>query len=59
MNKCKFFKQYFFVTIGVLFIVLGFYFFLEPAGIVTGGATGLSIIVAPFINKIFSWHSGE
>lgn len=59
MNKCKFFKQYFFVTIGVLFIVLGFYFFLEPAGIVTGGATGLSIIVAPFINKFFSWFTSS
>ena len=58
MMKKKF-KQYFFVTLGVVFIVIGFYFFLEPAGIVTGGATGLSIVVSPFINKVFSWFTSS
>ena len=51
------FKQYFFITIGVLILDIGFYFFLDPAGIVSGGTMGLAILFTPLINKAWTWFT--
>lgn len=40
--------QYLWITIGVILMTLGYYFFFDPAGIVAGGVTGLAIIFKPF-----------
>ena len=44
----KFFKQYLMITFGVILLNLAFFFFLEPAGIVTGGMMGIAIIIEPY-----------
>ncbi len=51
------FKQYFFITIGVLILDIGFYFFLDPAGIVSGGTMGLAILFTPLINTAWDWFT--
>ena len=43
----KRFIQYVWITIGVCLTTLGFYFFFEPAKIVAGGVTGITIILEP------------
>ena len=43
----KFLKQYFFISLGVLLMDLGYYFFFDTTGIVAGGVTGLAIILKP------------
>lgn len=61
MNKKELIKkklfQYFMISIGVIILDLGFYFFLEPAKLVTGGMLGVSIILEPFLLKIGSWFT--
>ena len=52
----KLFKQYLFVSFGVLLVDLGFYFFLQPADIVIGGMTGLSIILSRYVPDT-SWFT--
>lgn len=37
------------ITIGVLLISVAYYFFLEPSKLVTGGVTGLMIMLEPFL----------
>ena len=51
------FKQYCLITLGVLILDIGFYFFLDPAGIVSGGTMGLAILFTPLINKAWSWFT--
>ena len=51
------FRQYLFITLGVLILDIGFYFFLDPAGIVSGGTMGLAILFTPLINKAWSWFT--
>lgn len=55
----KRFIQYIFITIGVIFIDISFYFFLEPSGVVIGGAMGLSILITPFIKGAASWFTSS
>lgn len=52
----KMFKQYLLVSFGVLLVDLGFYFFLQPADIVIGGMTGVSIILSRYIPAT-SWFT--
>ncbi len=51
------FRQYVFITLGVLILDIGFYFFLDPAGIVSGGTMGLAILFTPLINKAWAWFT--
>ena len=53
----KFLKQYFCISVGVLLLALGFFFFLDPGKIVAGGMMGISIIIEPFYEKIGSWFT--
>lgn len=50
-DKSKRFKkrliQYVWISFGVFLMTLGFYFFFEPAKIVAGGVTGITIILEP------------
>ncbi len=50
-------RQYLFITLGVLILDIGFYFFLDPAGIVSGGTMGLAILFTPLINKAWAWFT--
>ena len=52
----KLLKQYLFVSIGVILVDLGFYFFLQPANLVIGGMTGVSIILSRYIPDT-SWFT--
>lgn len=54
MNKRVF--EYGIITLGVLFLSLGFYFFLQPMELVIGGMMGVTVLVERFIpisNAIF------
>ncbi len=53
----KFIKQYAWITLGVILLDLSFFFFLDTAGIVTGGMMGIAIIVDPYLMKIGSWFT--
>ena len=50
-------KQYLFITLGVLILDIGFFFFMNPAGIVSGGTMGLAILFTPIINKSWEWFT--
>lgn len=39
------FKSYVLITIGVILLHIGFYFFLVPLNLVTGGVMGLSVLI--------------
>ncbi len=50
--KTKFqLKQYIEITIGVIIMTIGFYFFFIPLNINSGGVGGLSIVLSKIINK--------
>ena len=49
-------RQYFFITIGVILVDLGFYFFLDPANICMGGVTGIAIVIKPYVKDV-SWFT--
>ncbi len=53
----KFLKQYAFISLGVLLLDLGFFYFLEPGGIVLGGMLGISIIISPALEALGSWFT--
>ena len=53
----KHIKQYTLVTLGVIILDISFYFFMEPASIVTGGVFGLSIILEPLFNLAGDWFT--
>ena len=60
MNKDKVLKliyQYAFILLGIILYDIGFYFFLSPAKIVTGGMSGLAIILEPYLQQIGSWFT--
>lgn len=51
----KHLKMYFYIVVGVLLIALAYYFLFLPHDIVTGGVTGISIILSGiFGEKFFS-----
>lgn len=56
-NFYKKIKEYLWVSLGVLILSIGFYFFLEPTGIVTGGMLGVSILLGPLFDGIGSWFT--
>lgn len=37
------------ITFGIILMSLGYYFFLEPSGLITGGVMGLALVVKDFI----------
>jgi uncharacterized membrane-anchored protein YitT (DUF2179 family) len=43
----KWFIQYLWISVGVIFVTLGYYFFFDPAHIIAGGVTGLAIFLKP------------
>lgn len=45
-------KRFFLVTLGVLIVSAGLYFFLIPSNLAAGGATGLAIIISYLIPSI-------
>lgn len=47
----KKFKSYIFITIGVLLVALSFYFLFLPLNIVTGGVTGISVIINHLVSN--------
>lgn len=55
----KRFIQYIWITLGVIILDISFYFFLDPARIVSGGAMGLSILFTPIINKALPWFTNS
>ncbi|MFA5693348.1 MAG: YitT family protein, partial [Acholeplasmataceae bacterium] len=42
--------SYILITIGVIILHFGFYFFLVPEQLVTGGVMGLSVLIAPLVS---------
>ena len=55
----KFLKQYLMITVGVILLNLAFFFFLEPASIVTGGMMGIAIIIEPMLKNIGTWFTSS
>ena len=51
--------QYLMITIGVILLDIGFFFFCDPANIVSGGTMGLSIIFTPMIKTFWPWFSNS
>jgi uncharacterized membrane-anchored protein YitT (DUF2179 family) len=45
IRKINKLETYFFLTLGVFIMAAGYYFFIIPSGLVTGGATGIAIIL--------------
>jgi uncharacterized membrane-anchored protein YitT (DUF2179 family) len=45
-------ETYFSLTLGIFVMAVAYYFFIIPSGLVTGGATGLSIIMTRFIKTV-------
>lgn len=41
--------SYVFITLGVFVLHIGFYFFLQPLGLIIGGMMGLSLLIEPYI----------
>ena len=55
----KFLKQYLMITFGVILLNLAFFFFLEPASIVTGGMMGVAIIIEPILKNVGTWFTSS
>lgn len=54
-NKISYWlKDYFFITIGVLLVVAGVYFFKFPNNFSTGGVTGIAILLSSVLNGAVS-----
>ena len=54
----KWFIQYIWITVGVIFVTLGYYFFFDPAKIIAGGVTGLAIFLKPLWENS-SWFTSS
>lgn len=54
-SKFNILKDYLFIMIGCFFVALALSVFFEPNSIVTGGAMGVSVIVASFSAKYFNF----
>ena len=44
LNTHTLFKRYTFISIGILFMVIGFYYFIMPASLVIGGVSGVGVL---------------
>lgn len=53
----KFIKQYSLIALGTLILDIGFYFFLNPAKIVSGGMLGIATIIEPYLKMIGEWFT--
>jgi uncharacterized membrane-anchored protein YitT (DUF2179 family) len=45
------YEQYAMITLGIVLMVAGFYYFLIPADLVAGGVSGFGLV----LNKLFGW----
>ena len=52
MRKIGWLEQYLFLTLGVFIMAVAFYFFVIPSGIVTGGVTGIAMVINRYISQI-------
>ncbi len=50
-------NQYVQISLGVILLDLGFYFFLNPLKLVIGGMLGVSIVVEPLLQMIGPWFT--
>ena len=48
IRKISFFERYFMITVGIILMAAGFYFFLIPSDLVAGGVTGLGLVINKF-----------
>ncbi len=55
----KRFKQYVLITLGVIILDISFFFFLDPAKIISGGTMGLAILFTPLIKNVLPWFSNS
>ncbi|MGD9678310.1 MAG: YitT family protein [Vulcanibacillus sp.] len=46
------FKRFFLITLGIVIVTSGLYFFLIPSNLVVGGATGIAIIISYLLPSI-------
>ena len=51
-------KQYIWISLGVLLMTLGYFFFFKQSGIVAGGVTGLEIVLSPLFSNV-SWYESS
>lgn len=51
LNK-KIVKEFIFITIGLIFVASGLYFFLVPNELAAGGVSGLAIVINKYIPKL-------
>jgi uncharacterized membrane-anchored protein YitT (DUF2179 family) len=45
IRKISFLERYIMITVGIILMAAGFYFFLIPADLVAGGVTGLALVI--------------
>ena len=45
-------REYILITIGIIMVAAGIYFFLIPSNLATGGVTGLAIIIGKFVPSL-------
>lgn len=55
----KWFIQYLWISVGVIFVTLGYYFFFDPAHIIAGGVTGLAVFLKPLLWENSSWFTSS
>lgn len=51
-------KQYIWISLGVLLMTSGYFFFFKQSGIVAGGVTGLEIVLSPLFSNV-SWYESS
>ena len=56
-NIKKIIIQYIWISIGVILLDIGFYFFMDPSKIVLGGMMGITILLEPFYSLLGSWFT--
>lgn len=54
IRKINSFERYSMITVGIVLMVSGFYFFLIPADLVAGGVTGLALVINRFTGASIS-----
>jgi uncharacterized membrane-anchored protein YitT (DUF2179 family) len=60
MNKAEIREriiQYIWISIGIIILNIGFYFFLDPIRLVMGGMMGLATVLHPIFNLIGPWFT--
>lgn len=45
LRRIKGIEQYLMISVGIILMVVGFYYFIIPADLVTGGVTGISLVL--------------